>query len=369
MTPKGSTQAVGERDGHSMPAAAAHSVSTETDEQARADGTDAAESVGEHDAGWPNEAADSSVESDTFPDLASYRSRVGAFCIDIVTPVTASVLLLAVNYVLDWVLWFEVLSSVLVVLIACVVVWNRVSLQGRTGRTVGKNVLDIAAMDVQKLAPIGRRRAFYRELMHLADTAVVLIGWLRPLWTPQRQTIADRVCGTLVVSQPRSRGRLRSQLVALAALVVMTASAGALFGTTYAVQYTDDMQTAEARDVVAGVAAEGVTDLLSYSPDTAAEKFVAAAGRLTGSFRDYYSQFTQQVVVPAAQEKKVNTQAKVVGTAAEDVGPRSATVLLMVDQSTSTADSPTPNVTQSSIRVRLNKVDDAWLISDFTPVP
>ena len=108
--------------------------------------------------------------------------------------------------------------------------------------------------------------------------------------------------------------------------------------------------------------------LLSYASDTAEAQLKGAASLLTGDFLDYYSQFTQQVVVPAAKEKKVNTQAKVVGSSIERVGPDSATLLVMVDQTTTTSDTPTPSASQSAVRVELQKVDGRWLISAFNPV-
>ena len=41
--------------------------------------------------------------------------------------------------------------------------------------------------------------------------------------------------------------------------------------------------------------------------------FDAAKSRLSGEFRDYYDQFSKQVITPAAESKGVTTAAQVVG--------------------------------------------------------
>jgi Mce-associated membrane protein len=43
-------------------------------------------------------------------------------------------------------------------------------------------------------------------------------------------------------------------------------------------------------------------------------------------------------------------------------------VLVFVDQTTTSKASPEPNLTASSVLVRLTKLDDHWLVSKFDPV-
>jgi Mce-associated membrane protein len=43
-------------------------------------------------------------------------------------------------------------------------------------------------------------------------------------------------------------------------------------------------------------------------------------------------------------------------------------VLVFVDQTTTSKASPEPNLTASSILVRLTKIDGHWLVSKFDPV-
>ncbi|WP_438804288.1 twin-arginine translocation pathway signal [Nocardia noduli] len=163
-------------------------------------------------------------------------------------------------------------------------------------------------------------------------------------------------------------GRLRAEpWMVLLALAVLVSVATA---TTLAVrQYQPDRETGEdaARSAVAA-ASEGTVALLSYGPNTLDRDFASAKGHLTGDFLTYYSQFTQQIVAPAAKQKAVETTAAVVRAAVSDLKPDSAVVLVFINQTTTSADKPDPAMAASSVRVSLTKVDDDWRISSFDPV-
>lgn len=79
--------------------------------------------------------------------------------------------------------------------------------QGWTGATPGKRVLGIAVVRRADGRPTGLLGAVGRALLHLLD-AVLLIGYLRPLWHPRGWTFADGLAGTEVVQTrvvPRTR--------------------------------------------------------------------------------------------------------------------------------------------------------------------
>ena len=88
-------------------------------------------------------------------------------------------------------------------------------------------------------------------------------------------------------------------------------------------------------------ASDGTTALLSYSSDTLDQDFASAKSHLAGDFLTYYDQFTQQSVGPMAKEKSMKTAARVTGAAVSELHPDSAVVLVFVDQTTTTKDSPT----------------------------
>lgn len=71
-------------------------------------------------------------------------------------------------------------------------------LQGYGGATPGKRIVGVAVVDDQTGRPVGLARTVLRSLAHLLD-AILLLGYLRPLWHAERRTFADSVMGTVVL--------------------------------------------------------------------------------------------------------------------------------------------------------------------------
>lgn len=158
----------------------------------------------------------------------------------------------------------------------------------------------------------------------------------------------------------------RTRTLALSASMVLAAVLAAWL---YQFQYRPIVETdAQVADIVTTAAREGTVALLSYAPDTLQSDFDRAKQHLTGDFLDYYDQFTTEVVTPAATEKKVRTEAKVVRAAVAELHPSSAKVLVFIDQNTTSVAKPDAAVTASSVLVSLQKQADKWLISAFDPV-
>ena len=165
-----------------------------------------------------------------------------------------------------------------------------------------------------------------------------------------------------------NRELLRRLLVPLALVVLLLASAGV---TTwiYLAQYRTDQQTSDAvKTRVIQSASDGTVALLSYSPETLDKDFANAKTHLTGDFLNYYTQFTAEIVTPAAKQKAVKTSAAVVRSAMAQMQPASAEVLLFLNQTTTSKENPDGSFTASSVKVGLTKVGDDWLISAFDPV-
>ncbi|WP_158068903.1 RDD family protein [Cellulosimicrobium sp. CUA-896] len=85
-------------------------------------------------------------------------------------------------------------SSPLLVL----VVVAMLALQGYAGATPGKRVAGVAIVRADTRRPAGFLAAVLRVVAHLLD-AILLIGYLRPLWHAERRTVADSVVGTVAV--------------------------------------------------------------------------------------------------------------------------------------------------------------------------
>ncbi|MFV8050618.1 twin-arginine translocation pathway signal [Mycobacterium sp. 48b] len=153
------------------------------------------------------------------------------------------------------------------------------------------------------------------------------------------------------------------------ALVVALIASAALAGWLYFAQYRVDQQTGEAASAtVLKAANEGTTALLTYAPDSLDRDFSAAKSHLTGDFLSYYTQFTQEIVAPAAKQKSVKTTAAVVRSAVSEIHPDSAVVLVFVNQATTSAENPNGSFAASAVKVGMSKIDGNWLISSFDPV-
>jgi Mce-associated membrane protein len=167
---------------------------------------------------------------------------------------------------------------------------------------------------------------------------------------------------------PAQRALLRRLLVPVALAVLLLGSAG-LATWIYVEQFRPDRATnaSVAGDTIKA-ASDGAVALLSYAPETMDKDFAAAKSHLTGSFLDYYSQFTHDIVTPAVQQKSVKTSATIVQSAVSELHPDSAVVLVFLNQTTTSKENPNGSFTASSVKVGLTKVNGTWLISAFDPV-
>jgi Mce-associated membrane protein len=114
-------------------------------------------------------------------------------------------------------------------------------------------------------------------------------------------------------------------------------------------------------------ATESTIAMLSYRPDTVDRDLTAAADRLTGGFRDQYTQLIKSVVAPGAKQQHIAATATVPAAALVSATANHAVVLVLINQTTTIGNDP-PTQTSSSVRVTLDKVHDRWLVSQFDPV-
>ncbi|MCG7592486.1 twin-arginine translocation pathway signal [Mycobacterium sp. PSTR-4-N] len=156
----------------------------------------------------------------------------------------------------------------------------------------------------------------------------------------------------------------RWRLLATGGFLVMSVAVAAVvfFG-----PHRDDRETAAASEQALAAAQEGAVALLSYAPASLDQDLATARSHLTGDFLTYFSQFADQILIPAAKEKDVHASATVVRAAVMDAHPDSAHVLLFINQTTTSRDNPTSAQAASSVNVGLTKVDGTWRISSFDP--
>jgi Mce-associated membrane protein len=114
-------------------------------------------------------------------------------------------------------------------------------------------------------------------------------------------------------------------------------------------------------------AKDSTVALLSYQPDTVDKDLRAARDRLTGGFKDSYTQLIQDVVIPGAKKQHISAVATVPAAASVSATPRHAVALLFVDQ-TVVVGNDAPTETSSNVRVTMDRTGGRWLISGFDPI-
>jgi Mce-associated membrane protein len=122
------------------------------------------------------------------------------------------------------------------------------------------------------------------------------------------------------------------------------------------------------REEVVDVASAGTEAVLSYTPSTFDDDVAAAKEKLTGPFLDEYTDYVDDLVRPAVREQEVTSTATVAHAGVETLTVDHATLIMFVNQTSTARDRPTPSTTSSAIRVTLDEVDGAWLISGFAPI-
>ncbi|NQU37913.1 MAG: RDD family protein [Actinobacteria bacterium] len=89
---------------------------------------------------------------------------------------------------------------VLLALAVVFVLWNRGWQEGRTGRSVGKQLLGFATVKESTGRPIGVWLATLRVFLLVVDFAICYVGVLWPLWDSKRQCLlSDKLTGAIVI--------------------------------------------------------------------------------------------------------------------------------------------------------------------------
>lgn len=77
-------------------------------------------------------------------------------------------------------------------------------MEGVTGQTPGKAIMGLRLVD-QQGEVVGSGPGIGRKVAHVVDSLICLLGWLLPLVDSNRQTIADKLLQTYVVSGVEKR--------------------------------------------------------------------------------------------------------------------------------------------------------------------
>lgn len=78
---------------------------------------------------------------------------------------------------------------------------NRAFIQGNGGQSWGKTALKLRLVRLADGQPVTQLGAVGRDFLHLVDALIFNIGFLWPLWDERRQTVADKMVRTVVVTE------------------------------------------------------------------------------------------------------------------------------------------------------------------------
>ncbi len=124
------------------------------------------------------------------PQLADWGTRVASYAIDgIALGILANVIGAA----------SRPLGQILSLLSLVFVIYNAY-LNGSTGQSIGKRIMGTKVVSEATGQPIGGGLGIVRWLAHIIDSVICLIGWFFPLWDSKKQTLADKIMKTVVIT-------------------------------------------------------------------------------------------------------------------------------------------------------------------------
>ncbi len=271
--------------------------------------------------------------------------------------VIATMALLAVTAPMrGWLWWVFTVTAVLAFLATLV---NRTVLPTLTGWTLGRAVYGIRVVRTSG-APAGMARLLLRDLVHLLDTAALLIGWLWPLWDARHRTFADLVVRTEVRVEDPPRRDVRQRVGCALVIAAVLCVAGS--GLAYQEIYRKERAVEQARTQIAEQGPRLVEQILSYGQDTTKDDFERAQGLATDGYRPQL--VTQQAAVQ--QEGIVSNEYWAVSSAVLNNTATQATMLLAL-QGQRGADPKELRFITATVRVDFDKTgDDQWRVANLT---
>jgi uncharacterized RDD family membrane protein YckC len=136
--------------------------------------------------------------------LAEFGPRAVGFIIDYVAPLVILVVGWIVFFILAAISTITGIIGILVLIaawLAAIAMWISYSFQvGKTGQSPGMRMQGIRCISEETGQPIGGGMGIVRYIAHFVDTLICYIGWLFPLWDAKKQTIADKLLKTIVVT-------------------------------------------------------------------------------------------------------------------------------------------------------------------------
>lgn len=136
---------------------------------------------------------------------------------------------------------------------------------------------------------------------------------------------------------------------------------------TYQVRVQNDQRDDRAQALAAMQAS--VPKLLSYNGNNDLnQEFAAKYDLLTGKFRDDFTTLTKSSIIPAAAAQGIVTNAKIVESGVISSAGDSVSVLMFINQTTTSSKDPAPQLDGSRVKITAIRSGDQWKIGGLQPV-
>lgn len=169
--------------------------------------------------------------------------------------------------------------------------------------------------------------------------------------------------GSLVGGSGRFRTVLRLMVI-LVALLMLPAGGASLM---WLGRNAD--RDADRRNAAVDAAEQAAVAVLSYNYASLEKTVAQARSYLTPSFVDEFTEFFATSVAPQAKKFRAVLTTEVISSGLQEARDgETAVVLLYVNQTTRSSELTAPRVDASTVEVRLEWIDDAWLVSGVDPV-
>jgi uncharacterized RDD family membrane protein YckC len=141
----------------------------------------------------------------TQEELGSWGARAGGLLIDIGAVAAIGLVGVVVQKVIGNASFAVGFAVGLLAWLCAIAFWiGQLLRQGRSGQTFGQQIVGLKLVDSRSGGVVGGGTAVLRAVAHIVDSIACYVGgWLLPLWDHQRQTIADKIVGTVVIRVPK----------------------------------------------------------------------------------------------------------------------------------------------------------------------
>jgi uncharacterized RDD family membrane protein YckC len=125
--------------------------------------------------------------------LAQWPQRALGYLIDGAAPFVVAIVFFAISSTLGILFYLAAFGWVL----------YNAYLGGQTGQSFGKKIAGLKLVGEATGQPIGGGLGIARWFCHIVDSLICYVGWFFPLWDAKRQTIADKIMKTVVITVPK----------------------------------------------------------------------------------------------------------------------------------------------------------------------